>query len=1342
MVKCLQPVLNHTTTTLPHFLKWLAFMLLVLVHSDISLAFHPSICPLSISPPSIPIPPIHSSCIHQSILKPFMHPISIILSITFFPFIHTFIHSSTGMVTTNNGHISSRIQQLLNTLKRPKNLPFKEFFVDDEDTLETMVQDPNRPLPMGPPSEPVHGEPFGVVSNWPSCLEAAVCRWGTQNTKASCLTTFDMNGKVFSTLSYVSSPILKFCISLLHKHHCNSHHHFVCIVMQVALVYSNSEPTTFAVAFYACLFSGLIPVPVEVPRDAGSQQIGFLLRSCNVTVALTSELCQKGLLKTPSGETVEFKGWPKVFWVTTDSKIVAKPPKDWSPRLPDANNETAYIEYKTSKDGSVLGVEISRSAMLAHCHALSQGCRYTQGETLVNVLDFKRGAGLWHAMLTGIMNMMHIVCIPYALMKGNSIYWIQKIHSYKGKLTLSQELRWSVSSFKEQKDLALGSLRMLVVADGACPCNKGLKPEAICPCASSPEALTLSIRRYPGGSHSRTGRTSLSMFELSHGVIQRAMKDSTITNGHCCCHGAVMVCILKIEGPPKLCRVDEVGELCINSSTTGSSYYGLPSLTKQIFEVLPVNIVGAPFCEHSFVRSGLLGFMGMGGNVFVVGRVDSMLNVSGRRHGAEDIVATAMAVQPSKVLNRGRLVVFSVPLLRDERAVVVTEQMPHATEEETFQWMTHLIQAVETIHQLNLYSVMLVPADSLPRFPLGIMDVSEIRRRFIEGSLHPSAVLMCPHSSITNLPQARERRQDVGMASMMLGKIVTGKRIAAATGKLLVQSVNEAGKFRFLSEMLQWRAQTTPEHVLFTQVGSKGFLGGLTCSQLNKRAEKVAAYLIDKERLSTGDHVALLYPSGLELIVAFYGCLYAGCIPVPICAPLPQALSTILPSIKLIVEAVRILTTQTLIKMLKSKEALSTLDIKSLPPLIDTDDLPKRKLSHIYKPPTSEMLAYVDFGVSMHGVLTGLNVSLFNSSTFVSRDFGNWGLEYICYFLSIYTGHQTFLIAPVELETLPSLWLLTLSQHKTTDTFCSGYVAELCTKNLSTQISTLKTRSVNLASLRSCIVVSEERPRFSLLQSFTKIFEELGLAASAMGVTFGCQVNVAIGIEVRRAVPCCLCTHCRIRLMEKGAPHSLPIMQAGQVRLQLIIIIITLWTLWKIWVQSPCSGTGFEAVIGPNPEARKQFHGRLSVGDTQSWWARSGYLGFLHHVANAEPHDDLYVVGSIEEALDLRGMRYYPVDIEGTVVRAHKNIVECVVFEWKKLLVVVAEFSGPEAEVLDVVPLATGAVLEEHHLVAGVVVVTDPGTVPINPRGEKQRMLLRDHFLNDSLDPLAINYNM
>lgn len=40
-------------------------------------------------------------------------------------------------------------------------------------------------------------------------------------------------------------------------------------------------------AFYGCLQAGIVPVPIEVPltrRDAGSQQIGFLLGSCGIQV--------------------------------------------------------------------------------------------------------------------------------------------------------------------------------------------------------------------------------------------------------------------------------------------------------------------------------------------------------------------------------------------------------------------------------------------------------------------------------------------------------------------------------------------------------------------------------------------------------------------------------------------------------------------------------------------------------------------------------------------------------------------------------------------------------------------------------------------------------------------------------------------------------------------------------------------------------------------------------------------------------------------------------------------------------------------------------------------------
>lgn len=93
---------------------------------------------------------------------------------------------------------------------------------------------------------------------------------------------------------------------------------------------------------------------------------------------------------------------------------------------------TLSVQYKTCKDGSVLGVTVMRIAMLTHCQALTQSCSYTEGnthvlhfgffslilklrravftmmccfcrpaaETIVNVLDFKKEVGLWHAILT------------------------------------------------------------------------------------------------------------------------------------------------------------------------------------------------------------------------------------------------------------------------------------------------------------------------------------------------------------------------------------------------------------------------------------------------------------------------------------------------------------------------------------------------------------------------------------------------------------------------------------------------------------------------------------------------------------------------------------------------------------------------------------------------------------------------------------------------------------------------------------------------------------------------------------------------------------------------------
>lgn len=110
------------------------------------------------------------------------------------------------------------------------------------------------------------------------------------------------------------------------------------------------------------------------------------------------------------------------------------------------------VQYKTCKDGSVLGVTVMRIAMLTHCQAITQSCSYTEGsthiyscwlnlwtallscygrlflsdaqmlkfdllcfcfsaETIVNVLDFKKDVGLWHAIQT-VRKLLYETTIP------------------------------------------------------------------------------------------------------------------------------------------------------------------------------------------------------------------------------------------------------------------------------------------------------------------------------------------------------------------------------------------------------------------------------------------------------------------------------------------------------------------------------------------------------------------------------------------------------------------------------------------------------------------------------------------------------------------------------------------------------------------------------------------------------------------------------------------------------------------------------------------------------------------------------------------------------------------
>ncbi|XP_035894245.1 disco-interacting protein 2 isoform X9 [Anopheles stephensi] len=1417
--------------------------------------------------------------------------------------------------TAGRWKVSAKIQQLLNTLKRPKRRPLPEFYEDNDIELEIAAnpKDPNAPKPEGSVMTPVQGEQLIVPSGLPRTLEAALQRYGTSSFKAPMATVLDPNGKMTTTLTYgkLLSRAQKIAYALSTKVFSKGPEQVSLKPGdRVALVYPNSDPLNFLTAWYGCMFRGLVPLPIELPlssSDSPPQQVGFLLSSCGVHVALTSEACLKGLPKSSTGEVAKLKGWPRLHWFVTEH--LPKVPKDFNTnnnRISEDSN--AYIEYTTDKEGSVMGVTVTRQAMINHCRALTMACHYTEGETIVCVLDFKREVGLWHSILTSVLNGMHVLFIPYALMKLRPSSWMQLITKYRASCCLvkSRDLHWGLLATKDHKEISLSSLRMLLVADGANPwslssCDqflsvfqsKGLRPDAICPCASSSEVFTVSLRR-PGRSaaggynQSATGRGVLSMSALSHGVVRVDSEDSltSLTLQDC---GQVMpsatMVVVSADGSPVLCKTDQVGEICVTSGSSGTAYYGLEGMTNSTFKVQPLleapvtkdgeTIPGKPIGDETYVRSGLLGFLGPGGLVFVCGSRDGLMTVTGRKHNSDDIIATVLAVEPMRFIYRGRIAVFSIKVLRDERVCVIAEQRPDCSEEESFQWMSRVLQAVDSIHQVGIYCLALVPPNHLPKTPLGGIHLTEARRRFLEGSLHPANVLMCPHTCVTNLPKPREIHHgsiqqlqisgtsssatniggvgglgtgtgtggtgtavggaggadaSVGPASVMVGNLVQGNRLASAQGRDIGLADDNERKHQLITGVLRWRANSSPDHVLYTLLNSKGAVAKtLTCSELHKRAEKIAALLQERGKVNPGDHVALIFPPGLDLICAFYGCLYLGAVPVTIRPPHPQNLITTLPTVRMIVDVSKsgiILSIQSIIKLLKSREAATSIDPKSWPTILDIEDNPKRKLAAIANS-TLDSTAYLDFSVSTCGRLSGVIITHRSLSSlcaslklacelypsrhvalcldpYCGLGFSMWTL------ISVYSGHHSILIAPYEVEANPSLWLSTLSQYRVRDTFCSYGVIELCTKALSNSIQALKQRNINLGCVRTCVVVAEERPRVQLTQQFCKLFQALGLNTRCVSTSFGCRVNPAICVQGASSaesaqvyVDLRALRNNRVALVERGAPNSLCLVESGKLLPGVKVIIANPDSkgqcgdshLGEIWVQSPHNSNGYFTIYGDETDYNDHFNAKLVTGcSTNDTWARTGYLGFLrrtecsqagsildettpsiasrdsdtesihsqgHNTLNSttssnagntvatvgagneqELHDAVYVVGALDEVITLRGMHYHPIDIENSVLRCHKKIAECAVFTWTNLLVVVVELDGNESEALDLVPLVTNTVLEEHQLIVGVVVVVDPGVVPINSRGEKQRMHLRDGFLADQLDPIYVAYNM
>lgn len=149
--------------------------------------------------------------------------------------------------TAGRWKVSAKIQQLLNTLKRPKRRPLPEFYEDNDIELEIAAnpKDPNAPKPEGNTMTQVVGEQLKLSSGLPRTLEAAVQKYGSSSLKLPMATVLDPNGKMTTTLTYAKllSRATKIAYALQSKLFSKGPEQVSLKPGdKVALVYPNSDP--------------------------------------------------------------------------------------------------------------------------------------------------------------------------------------------------------------------------------------------------------------------------------------------------------------------------------------------------------------------------------------------------------------------------------------------------------------------------------------------------------------------------------------------------------------------------------------------------------------------------------------------------------------------------------------------------------------------------------------------------------------------------------------------------------------------------------------------------------------------------------------------------------------------------------------------------------------------------------------------------------------------------------------------------------------------------------------------------------------------------------------------
>lgn len=573
---------------------------------------------------------------------------------------------------------------------------------------------------------------------------------------------------------------------------------------------------------------------------------------------------------------------------------------------------------------------------------------------------------------------------------------------------------------------------------------------------------------------------------------------------------------------------------------------------------------------------------------------------------------------------------------------------------------------------------------------------------------------------------------------------------------------------RTLVDVAIGRASITPGHAAYrwlTDATGDGVT--MTYADLDRRARAVGAAL--QRTGAGGGRVLLGYPPGLDFIVGFIGCLYAGATAVPIPPLYPGRLERARSTLGHIIQDAdpsAVLAIRSLVGAFEEFDA--KLSNWQPVPVITTDDL--QDGGDDWTPPAIDehslaLLQYTSGSTSApRGVMVTHGNLVHNAAAITKamrmgpdsvgvvwlpphHDMGLIGgiVE------PLYAGFTMGLMSPLTLLQRPLRWLQAVSRWRATVTGGPNFAFELAIQRTTPE----QRAELRLDSLRATFTGAEPI-RADTLDRFAEAFAAAGfrrdsfhpcygLAESTLMVSGGGRSVPVLfeadagALEQRRALPA----------VAGDAPSRRRLVGSGRAISGQRVVIADPQTLeqcpdrevGEIWVGGASVARGYWR---QPEETDRTFQARLA-GTGEGPFLRTGDLGFLDN-------GELFVTGRIKHLIIIDGRNLYPHDIEATAEQSHPSIraASSAAFAiddgGMERLVVAVEINRERLRGADAVDPAEGnqdivqairrAVGEVHDVAVHAVVLLPPGGVPRTTSGKIQRNLCRQAFEANEYQPV------